>query len=168
MNNEPTFTLVDAERAREEAQRLFEAVSTSLKAVLPPTADIRHIGATAVPGCLTKGDLDIVVRVASEDFDNADRVLAHRFARNEGSVCTKTFSAFEDSSSLPPLGLQLAAFDSPFDDFHQFVEALLRSPALVQEYNELKRAHDGGDMAVYRSAKDAFIEKVLADFRSHL
>ncbi len=166
MSNEPTFTLVDAEGAHEKAQRLYEAVSTSLKAVLPPTADIRHIGATAVPGCLTKGDLDIVVRVDAGHFDDADSAIAYRFTRNEGSVRTKTFSAFEDDSNDPHLGIQLAAINGPFDFFHHFVEALRQSPALVREYNELKCVHDGGAMAVYRAAKDAFVEKVLADFRS--
>jgi GrpB-like predicted nucleotidyltransferase (UPF0157 family) len=166
MNNEPPFALVDPERAREEAERLFEAVSKSLDAILPPTADIRHIGATALHGCLTKGDLDIVVRVPAVDFQAADAALASRYARNDGSIRTTTFSAFEDSSSRPHLGIQLAVIDGPSDFFHQFVEALRQSPPLVEEYNTLKRAYDGSAMATYRVAKDAFVERVLAEFRS--
>jgi GrpB-like predicted nucleotidyltransferase (UPF0157 family) len=42
-----------------------------------------------------------------------------------------------------------------------FAEALQSSPDLVEEYNALKRLHDGGDMAIYRAAKDAFVERVL-------
>jgi GrpB-like predicted nucleotidyltransferase (UPF0157 family) len=68
MDSTALFILVDANRAREQAQRLFEAVSKSLIEVLPPAADVRHFGATAVPGCLTKGDLDIVVRVPIDQF----------------------------------------------------------------------------------------------------
>jgi GrpB-like predicted nucleotidyltransferase (UPF0157 family) len=166
MSNEPAFRLVDAERAREAAARQFDIISSSLKAVLPPTADVRHIGATAVPGCLTKGDLDIVVRVAAEDFDNADAALAARFERNYGSTRTNTFSAFENVSNNPHLGVQLTVIGGEFDLFHQFVEVLQQSPALVREYNALKRTHDGGDMTVYRKAKGAFVEKVLESSRA--
>jgi GrpB-like predicted nucleotidyltransferase (UPF0157 family) len=168
MSNEPAFKLVDTERAREDAATLFDAISMSLKAVLPPTADVRHIGATAVPGCLTKGDLDVVVRVAAEDFNDADSALAARFKRNDGSTRTNAFSAFEDVSSYPHLGVQLTVVGGEFDLFHQFVEALQRSPALVREYNALKRTHDGGDMTVYRKAKAAFVEKVLASSRASI
>jgi GrpB-like predicted nucleotidyltransferase (UPF0157 family) len=166
MSHESEFRLVDTEPARVAAQQLFEAVSRSLAGILPPTADIRHVGATAVPGCLTKGDLDIVVRVTAEDFKAADTALALRYARNDGSVRSTDFSALEDASDHPHLGIQLTAIDSPFDSFHLFAEALRQSPQLVDKYNALKRAHDGGDMSVYRAAKDAFVEKVLADISS--
>jgi GrpB-like predicted nucleotidyltransferase (UPF0157 family) len=163
---EPPFRLADAGRAREAAERLFEAVSRKLAAKLPATAEIHHIGATAIPGCLTKGDLDIVVRIPAADFAAADAALASLLARNEGSVRTEAFSAFEDKASDPHLGVQLAALDGPFDDFHLFVEALRRSPQLVEDYNELKRGHDGADMETYRAAKGAFVERVLADLAS--
>jgi GrpB-like predicted nucleotidyltransferase (UPF0157 family) len=64
MDSNALFILVDANRAREQAQRLFETVSKMLTEVLPPTADVRHIG--AVPGRLTKGDLDIVIRIPTD------------------------------------------------------------------------------------------------------
>ncbi|MGE0629230.1 MAG: GrpB family protein [Hyphomicrobiaceae bacterium] len=159
---EPPLTLADPERARADAERLFDVVSISLAAVLPRSADIRHIGATAVPGCLTKGDLDVVVRVPAADFDAADALLASRFARNEGSVRTDAFSAFEDAGCHPHLGIQLVAVDGPLDEFHRFVEALLKSSALVDEYNTLKRRYVGVEMETYRAAKGAFVEKVLA------
>ena len=165
MPAEPLFTLMDPELARRRADQLFIIMRGMLSQVLPPNADIRHIGATAVPGCLTKGDLDIVVRVPAEDFAAADAVLASKVRRNEGSVRSASFSAFEDSSNDPHIGLQLTAIDGPYDFFHWFHEALLRSPWLVIEYNDLKRHHDGEEMKLYRAAKDAFIEKVLRDFR---
>lgn len=166
MNNEPPFALVDTEGARKAAERLFATVRRSLVAMLPSTADIRHIGATAVAGCLTKGDLDIVVRVPAAEFENAEAALASRFSRNEGSFRSTTFAAFEDPSSNPHLGIQLAAIDGPSDVFHLFVQALQNSPELVDEYNALKRRYEGVQMATYRAAKDAFVERVLAEFRS--
>lgn len=163
MTSGPPFTLADTQRAREDAERLFEAMSKSLASILPPTADMRHIGATAVLGCLTKGDLDIVVRVPVESFVDADAALASRYARNGGSIRTETFSAFEDASSRPHLGIQLVIIDGPFDFFHRFVEILQHAPPLVEEYNALKRSYEGADMALYRAAKDAFVERVLTE-----
>jgi GrpB-like predicted nucleotidyltransferase (UPF0157 family) len=165
MSNEPPFRLVETARACERAQRLFERVSSSLQPSLPSVADIRHIGATAVPGCLTKGDLDIVIRVPAGEFQRVDVLLASRFARNEGSIRTENFSAFEDSSTDPHLGIQLTVIDGPRDFFHRFVEALRQSPKLLGEYNALKCLHDGGEMAIYRAAKDAFVARVLAGAR---
>ncbi|MGE0767270.1 MAG: GrpB family protein [Hyphomicrobiaceae bacterium] len=166
MPDEPPFRLIDAERARHDAERLFDAVRTRIAAILPATADIRHIGATAVRGCLTKGDLDIVVRVPADDFDRAETTLASRFARNAGSTRTNEFSAFEDDDSHPHLGIQLVAIDGAFDSFHLFAELLCASPRLVEDYNSLKRRHDGAPMAVYRAAKDAFIERLLSDLEA--
>lgn len=161
MSNEPTFQLVDTEPAREKAQQLFERVRNLLVFLLPSDADIRHIGATAVPGCLTKGDLDIVVRVPDVAFQQADTLLAKYFVRNEGSIRTASFSAFEDASTDPHLGIQLTMIGGQHDFFHLFAEALRRSPDLVSEYKSLKLHHEGNDMAVYRAAKDAFVERIL-------
>jgi GrpB-like predicted nucleotidyltransferase (UPF0157 family) len=152
----------DPDAARAAADRLFAMVSSALRQCLPRTADIRHIGATAVPGCLTKGDLDIVVRVAMEDFAASDAVLAQRFARNTGSVWTDTFAAFEDATTTPHLGVQLTVIDGPFDDFHRFSEALRRDASLVMAYNALKSGFAGRSMDDYRAAKDAFIARVLS------
>jgi GrpB-like predicted nucleotidyltransferase (UPF0157 family) len=159
---EPDFALhPNTDQAREDAERLFERVAAELKALLPPSADIHHIGATAVAGCRTKGDLDILVRVPAAVFGGADEVLAGRFARNVGSDRTETFSAFEDASTSPHLGIQLIVAGSEGDDFHIFVDALRRDPQLVARYNALKCQFDGQPMDVYRAAKSAFIRDAL-------
>jgi GrpB-like predicted nucleotidyltransferase (UPF0157 family) len=163
MPAEQNFTIhPDAAIARAAAEQLFTRITSALRELLPASAEIRHIGATAISGCLTKGDLDIVVRVEQEHFAGADELLADRFARNTGSVRTDSFSAFEDTETSPPLGVQLTAIDGPYDDFHLFVEALLRDPRLVTAYNELKSRFEGQPMQDYRAAKDAFIAEVLA------
>lgn len=160
---EPNFALhPDVETARAEGERLFERISSELRALLPSSADIRHIGATAVAGCLTKGDLDIVVRVGADDFIVADAALAARFARNLGSKRTASFSSFEDAETSPHLGVQLTVAGGEDDDFHLFVEALKRDPELVAQYNALKRQFDGQPMDVYRAAKGAFVTTVLS------
>jgi GrpB-like predicted nucleotidyltransferase (UPF0157 family) len=161
--SEPDFALHrDPAEARADAERLFERIATELAALLPPSADIRHIGATAVPGCLTKGDLDIVVRIAAEDFSAADAVLAARFARNLGSKRTASFASFEDAATSPHLGIQLTVAGGEDDSFPLFVGALKRDTELVAAYNALKRDFDGKPMEVYRAAKAVFVTRVLS------
>jgi uncharacterized protein len=40
-----------------------------------PEAEIEHIGATSVPGALTKGDVDLLVSVPAERFGAAVAAL---------------------------------------------------------------------------------------------
>ena len=143
------------------AQTAFEAVRWSLVGILPPSTVVLHVGATAVSGCLTKGDLDIAIRVSQADFASTDVILADRFARNIGSVRTSEFSAFEDRAHALPVGIQLAVRGSSFDFFHSFTDALREDSELVLRYNNLKLAHRGKPMIDYRVAKDAFITEVL-------
>ena len=165
MDNATLFSLVDTERACAKAELTYNAIRRLLASALPSGAEMHHVGATAIPGCLTKGDLDIVVRVPAQSFADADLMLASKFNRNEDSVRTETFSAFEDTSCDPQLGIQLTAIDGPFDFFHRFVHALTSSPQLVKEYNALKRAHNGRDASQYRAAKAQFFERVLTAHR---
>lgn len=115
---EAVFSLhPDPDVARAEAERLFARVEEELRSLLSAPADIRHVGATAVPGCLTKGDLDVVVRVEADAFVEADRALSVRFPRNDGSKRTDSFSAFEDSGVVPHLGIQLTVVGGADDYF---------------------------------------------------
>src|SRR4030095_4363123 len=104
----------------------------------PGSAEVLHTGATAVPGCLTKGDLDIVVRVDRVDFAASEALLADRFRRNTGSIRTDEFAAFEDPDRSPHLGVQLTVKGGALDDFHRFAETLRQDPLLVRRYNDLK------------------------------
>lgn len=84
---------------------------------LIPNADIHHVGSTAIPNSLTKGDLDIQVRVPSNQFFQAVEALSSIYDLNEGSVKTIEFRAFEDDTKTPPLGIQLTVIGSEFGFF---------------------------------------------------
>lgn len=151
----------DQQAVRDRAAQLFARLRAELEAVLPADCHVLHVGATAIPDCLTKGDLDLVVRCEAADFAKADTVLADRFARNLGSLRTADFSAFEDASSVPPCGVQLTVRSGPLDVFHLFADALRNDPILLGRYNALKRCYDGRSMDAYRDAKAAFVHSVL-------
>ncbi|MBI5067023.1 MAG: GrpB family protein [Deltaproteobacteria bacterium] len=135
---------------------------TALLAVLLPGADLQHVGSTAVPGSLTKGDLDIQVRVEAAAFADAEAVLSRNYARNAGSPSLPGFAAFEKPDAHPSIGLQLTAIGGEWDLFWRFREVLLARPDLRARYDDLKRAHEGKPMAGYRRAKDRFFEELRA------
>lgn len=149
------------------AELSFVAWRAALAPILPAGAEIEHVGATSVPGCVTKGDLDILVRVTQASFKAADEALAARLARNLGSVRTEFFAAFADERASPPLGVQLVVRGSALDDFVAFRDLLQSSPPTLAAYNVLKSRHEAASMETYRAAKDEFIERALADLRQH-
>ena len=128
---------------------------------LLPEAKSYHIGSTAVPGSLTKGDLDIQLRVTVGQFTRADAVLASHYQRNTGSAHSPTFSSFNDDRADPPLGIQLTVAGGPDDFFCRLRDYLIAHSEVNERYNELKRRFDGALMVDYRAAKSAFIEELL-------
>ncbi|MFJ7952814.1 GrpB family protein [Lysinibacillus sp. NPDC096418] len=127
-----------------------------------PEADVQHVGSTAVPHSLTKGDLDIQVRVTPELFLKAVQTLSKLYDLNEGSVKTDSFRAFKDDSTIPPLGVQLTIIDSEYDFFWKFRDVLILNDIFRVEYDELKIEFEGKEMDEYRVAKNEFFQKIMA------
>ena len=128
-----------------------------------PAAEIEHVGSTSIPGALTKGDLDLLVRVAPSGFRAAVRALRELYAVHQAENWTPTYASFSDPESHdPPVGVQLVVGGSADDDlFGPFRRAMTSEPALLASYNELKRRYDGSDYDTYTDAKAEFIERVM-------
>jgi GrpB-like predicted nucleotidyltransferase (UPF0157 family) len=149
------------EAVRDAVALAYSEHAARLRSLLP-YARIEHVGATAIPGSLTKGDLDICVIVDPERFAEADAVLGEHFARNNGSDRSTSFAAFVADGGAVPTGIQLAATGPEADTFLRWRDLLRRSRELREEYDRLKRLHEGGPMDAYRETKSRFIEDVLA------
>lgn len=132
-----------------------------------PAVEIEHVGSTAIPGALTKGDLDLLVRVPAARFAAAVATLRRLYAVHQPENWTPTYASFADAAaSDPPVGVQLAVAGSADDAlFGPFRDALIADPALLEEYNALKRGLDGADYERYTDVKGAFVERVLAASR---
>lgn len=123
------------------------------------------MGATAVPGSITKGDLDLLVRVSAGDFAAAVATLDSRYTIHQPQNWTPAYASFVDREAGDlPVGVQLVVAGSDLDTAFVSIRSLLRgSPDLVQRSNELKRSFEGGDPEEYVAAKHAFIESLLRD-----
>lgn len=62
------------EEFRQKVERLFQDQKEKIQSLLPD-ADVQHIGSTAIPNSITKGDLDIQVRIPVEGFSMAVTTL---------------------------------------------------------------------------------------------
>jgi GrpB-like predicted nucleotidyltransferase (UPF0157 family) len=142
----------------------FETVSAELS-VLLPDAEVEHIGATSIPGAITKGDLDVLVRVRPDRFDAAAGALSAGYEIHQPDNWSPTFASFaaEPRDGIP-VGVQLAAAGSPDDRQFTFLRDLLRNrPDLLERMNTLKRSFDGGDPDAYWRAKQDLIESILTE-----
>ena len=126
-----------------------------------PGADVQHIGSTAIPSSLTKGDLDIQVRVKGKDFEKAQSAFLKMYKPNKGNLSTRTYASFKDNSGKIPLGVQLTVISSKEDNFTSLRDILLNNKKHLEEYNALKKRYQGKSMREYRKAKGKFVEKVL-------
>lgn len=126
-----------------------------------PKADIQHIGSTAVVGHLTKGDLDIQVRVTEKDFQRARQELSKIYKPNKGNPSTKTYLSLKNDNAKIPLGIQLTVIGSKEDTFSILRDILSKNRKLSQKYNALKKRYQGKPMREYRKAKGKFFEKIL-------
>ena len=148
---------------RAAAQAAFETHRARIVELLPD-AEIEHVGSTSIPGALTKGDVDLLVRVEDNAFAAASATLQELYAVHQPENWTPTYASFRDSKATdPPVGVQLAVTGSTDDAlFGPFREALIRDPVLLAEYNELKLRHDGANYERYTKVKGEFVERVLA------
>ena len=160
----PHLKFKSAKGMQAKATAAFNTHRRQITSLLP-LAEIQHIGSTAIPGALTKGDLDIVVRVAKPDFARAEKILAANYSRNTKSLRDRSFSSFKNDNADPPVGIQLTVCGGKQDHFIAFRDAMLADKTLLSRYNQIKRQCAGSTMAAYQRKKSAFIEQVLTDVR---
>ena len=128
-------------------------------------AQVEHIGATSVPNALTKGDLDLLVRVEEEQFVLTVEQLKSLYDIHQLENWTSCFASFkEEKNSVIPLGVQVVIAGSQVDYFAQLRDLLIDQPELLIQIDKLKSSFEGKDMESYIKAKGEFYERVLGCF----
>ena len=148
---------------RAAALAAFEEHRGRILAVLPG-AEVEHVGATSVPGALTKGDVDLLVRLERSRFAAGVATLGDLYAVHQCENWTPTYASFaDDAGADQPVGVQVAVAGSADDlMFGEFRDLLIGDPEALAAYNALKRRHDGDGYERYTEAKARFIERALA------
>jgi GrpB-like predicted nucleotidyltransferase (UPF0157 family) len=150
--------LVREDKIRVRVADAFERTRTRLTALVPD-ARIEHLGSTAVPDSLTKGDLDICVIVATGDFDATTATLAGTYEIHQPENWTEEMASFiappEDGIEI---GVELVVDESTEEDwFIGWRERLRSDPELRGRYDRLKQKHASGSVEDYRAAKERLI-----------
>jgi len=147
---------------KPQVDRVLTQVTVQLGA-LCPDAELHHIGATAMPGALTKGDVDVLLRVSRARFQVVVDVLKQHFTVKQPANWTPEFASFGDDASYElPLGVLVVVKDAS-EDFLLFLrDYFVSHHDALAEYNRLKVTHAAEGPEGYWKAKDRFLAKILA------
>ena len=86
--------------------RAFQLHSRTIRSVVP-NAHVDHVGATAVPDALTKGDLDLLVRVPEDSFADAVDALGGLYHVARADNWTAEYARFSTADDELQVGVQL-------------------------------------------------------------
>jgi GrpB-like predicted nucleotidyltransferase (UPF0157 family) len=115
-----------------------------------------------MPDGVTKGDVDLNIRVPPNNFAGAVDLLRQRYDIAQPGNWSPTYASFSDPSRALPVGLQVTVIGSA-DDFLVPLRDLMRSDAgLRHEYDRVKRDAAGLGPDGYWAAKNAFLEPIVA------
>ncbi|AFZ47791.1 protein of unknown function UPF0157 [Cyanobacterium stanieri PCC 7202] len=146
----------------KKIKALFEYHSRKIIRLIP-TANIEHIGATSVPGLLTKGDLDLQVSVSAQEFNQAVIVLSKEYSDHQLENWTTSFASFKVEEHCEiPVGIQLVIEYSESDIFAKSRDLLIAQPEKITEFNKLKQFYADEGICSYMKHKAEFFEKLLA------
>jgi len=129
---------------------------------LLPDAEVHHIGATAIPGSITKGDIDVLVLVSRSAMSPAIQALGQHYAVKQRENWTADFASFGDDTGYAlPLGVQVVVRGSENDFLVYLRDYLAEHCSALEEYNRLKTENADAGAAQYWEAKDAFFARIL-------
>jgi len=152
---------LNPEDYQTKANEVFQLLKLKISLELP-TAQIEHIGSSAVEGAISKGDLDIFVGIHSHEFNQSiEKLQGLGFKIKRQTLRTHELCMLECFDYDIDVGIQLVDLASKHTNFLTFRDALLKNSTLLKEYNQLKL--DSGHLSdtQYRVKKSEFINKVL-------
>ena len=146
-------------------KRLFSQIAEEILQRIPD-ARVEHIGASSIPGAISKGDLDVFVGIRRSEFRQSI-LLLHEigFSEKQETLRTSSLCMLESQGYGCDVAVQLVENGSRFEMFLEFRNALLQNPMLLADYNNMKRRCESLDENQYRAIKSTFIEGVLASIR---
>ncbi|GCD20215.1 hypothetical protein GXP71_00225 [Cellulomonas sp. H30R-01] len=150
-----------AEELHDAAVAVVAAERAALAAAGVP-GELVWVGASSVPGALTRGDVDLHLRVPPEEFDAAVALVRRDHAVVHPEIWCATLATFAVDAPLPA-GLAVTPLGSEHDVRFTRTWALLRADAaLLVEHNRVKAEADESAPDEYEARKSAFFDRVLA------
>jgi hypothetical protein len=140
------------------AQAIHAEIVDRLRPVLPPH-ELVLTGGSSLPGTVTKGDVDLHLRVAPEDFDSTVARMKDLFPVVHPEIWQPTLATFAVPEARLPTGIAVTPIGSEHDvRFRRTWQLLATYPHLLAEYNATKLSGEGD----YEQRKSAFFDRILA------
>ena len=138
---------------RHERDRLAVLLSSPHELVL--------VGGSSLPLALTKGDVDLHLRVPVYAFPSVVTALSEIYEVVHPEIWQRTLATFAVEAALPT-GMAVTPAGSEHDlRFTRSWERLAADPALVVAYNDLKVRHRD-DPGEYERQKSAFFDSLAS------
>lgn len=134
-----------------------DAIAAAVRALLAAHAvpgELSLTGGSSLPGLLTKGDIDLHLRVRADRFESAVERLRAVAGAVHPEIWTRTFATFERTDE-PAVGIAVTVIGCGHDiRFTSGWARLAEDPDARDEYNALKRAEE------YEDAKSEFFDRI--------
>jgi GrpB-like predicted nucleotidyltransferase (UPF0157 family) len=157
----PAMRLSWSEDLQPVVERVLDQLGSSLR-TLVPDFELQHIGATSIRGAVTKGDVDVLLRVTRERFPAIVELLTRHFQIKQPANWSSEFASFGDDDRYAlSVGIQVVVIDTTEDAFLFLRDYLLGNPDALEQYNRLKVAAAPAGSEAYWKAKDAFLSGLL-------
>ena len=158
--------LLQSAEYQPQAHAQFGLIEAELRTIFPAAA-VEHVGASSIPGALSKGDLDVCLLVSPEQHAGVVNTLeAAGYVAKADTLRTAELCMLLAPQAAIDTALQVVAQGSKYEFFMHFRDALRADPRLVAQYNDIKKTHAHAGATRYRQAKAAFIEHVLKQART--
>ena len=132
---------------------------------LLPHAVVEHIGSSAISNAYSKGDLDILVSVSSQNFESSIlKLKTLNFVEQQNTLRTHQLCMLVSKNKNEDVAFQVVTDDSPYLCFLTFRNILNTHKHLVAQYNQLKISCKDLQEDTYREIKSRFIEDVLYQY----
>jgi GrpB-like predicted nucleotidyltransferase (UPF0157 family) len=145
----------------EEARLILAGERDRLAALLTGGFELDLVGGSSVPAALTKGDVDLHLRVPAPDFDRAVAALRGVYQVVHPEIWQESLATFAVPAALPT-GVAVTPIGSGHDvRFRRSWQLLAADPRLVEAYNAVKLRHRDVPED-YERHKSAFFDTLLA------
>ena len=119
------------------------------------------VGGSSVPAALTKGDVDLHLRVPAAGFGPTVTALREIYAVVHPEIWQESLATFEVPDAPLPTGVAVTPVGSEHDTrFRLGWQLLAADPALVDAYNAMKLRHRDRPEE-YEQRKSAFFDMLM-------
>ena len=148
-----------AEEFRDRAVTIAAAERERLRS-LGVVGELVLTGGSSLPGALTRGDVDLHLRVRPVAFAAVVAVLRRTYVVVHPEIWAPTLATFGVPAALET-GMAVTPAGSEHDlRFTRTWQLLAADPALLGEYNAVKLA-ETADETAYEDRKSAFFDRLL-------